>query len=117
MNARPLLFASSFLLALALACGSAGDGAPNGAADAPASPSAAVGDSGATTVRPVRCGCAIEDVGLCGNYVEIEGEFYELAGDLGLGVMEFCGRDGLQAELAGTVEDGSFVASSYRLVD
>ena len=32
----------------------------------------------------VNCGCRVDSVGYCGNYIEVGGEYLELAGDLGL---------------------------------
>lgn len=70
-----------------------------------------------TATHAVACGCALEEVGVCGNYVEVDGEFIELKGDVGLGVMEFCGQSGLEASLTGSVVDGAFVATSYALTE
>ena len=79
-------------------------------------PSKGVSDGGAelaSAVYPVHCGCLLESVGHCGNYVEIDGEFLEIQGDVGLGRMEWCGRTGVHATLAGKVEGETFLASSY----
>jgi len=65
------------------------------------------------TVYPVACGCS--QGGACANLVEVGGEYVPLKGDLGLGVMEFCGQDGLHAAMIGVVEDGEFVATAYEL--
>lgn len=45
----------------------------------------------------VKCGCDIESVGRCGNYVELEGEFVKItnSGAMDLGAMEWCsGKSG-----------------------
>lgn len=66
-------------------------------------------------VHSVACGCSLEEGGACANFVEVDGEFVPLAGDIGLGEMEFCGQTGLQASLTGAMVDGTFVATSYEL--
>jgi hypothetical protein len=65
-------------------------------------------------MRNVSCGCALEAVGHCGNYVEIDSKFLEIANskELGLGEMEWCGKEGVQVETAGVIKDGKFVAAS-----
>ncbi len=67
----------------------------------------------ASQVRPVACGCSLESVGKCGNYVAIDGKHHEIANseDLGLGHMEWCGQDGIQAQSAGRLEGGQFIAT------
>ena len=75
-------------------------------------PYAVVTVSGTHTVR---CGCAIEEIRHCGNYVFVEGKPLELKGAVGLGKMEFCGQGDLQAEVEGTVVDGAVVATAYEL--
>ncbi|MGD8414592.1 MAG: hypothetical protein PVF33_10180 [Candidatus Latescibacterota bacterium] len=63
--------------------------------------------------RNVKCGCAIEEIGHCGNYVEINSQYVELANseDVGLGGMEWCGKSGVKVETAGEIKNGKFVAS------
>jgi hypothetical protein len=65
-------------------------------------------------VRNVTCGCSLEEVGHCGNYVEIGSKYLEIANgaDMGLGGMEWCGKSGVQAETAGEIKDGKFVATT-----
>ena len=66
----------------------------------------------------VNCGCRVDSVGHCGNYIEVGGEYLELAGDLGLGRMEWCGEPGaLEADVAGEVVEGQFVATSLSVVE
>jgi len=64
--------------------------------------------------RNVSCGCALEEVGSCGNYVEIESKYVEIANgeELGLGKMEWCKKEGVQAESAGEIKNGKFVAAT-----
>ena len=68
---------------------------------------------------PLRCGCVLEGVGQCGEYVEIDGEFVELGlpASSELGSMPFCGKDGLRAELEGELENGRFLASHFAYVE
>ena len=64
--------------------------------------------------RNASCGCALEEVGHCGNYVQIDSKYVALANseDLGLGGMEWCGKENVQVETAGEIKDGKFVAAS-----
>ena len=65
--------------------------------------------------HPVVCGCVVPGINRCGNYVAIDGEAVPLAGDIGLGKMEYCGQGVLTANLEGAVEDGAFIATGYEL--
>jgi hypothetical protein len=71
------------------------------------------------SVRHVACGCSSEIGKACGNYVEIDGTFIEFAkeGAHSLGTMEWCGRDGVQAEVAGSIADGEFLASLLKEIE
>jgi len=63
--------------------------------------------------RTVKCGCAIESIGTCGNYVDIDGNFAYIANstDLGLGSMEWCGAEEVvTAETKGELKGGKFYA-------
>jgi len=62
----------------------------------------------------VACGCSIESVGHCGNYIDLAGNHVEIANseELGLGGMEWCGKSDVTAEASGEVKDGKFVAAS-----
>jgi len=64
--------------------------------------------------RNVSCGCVLEEVGHCGNYIQIESRYVEIANgeELGLGPMEWCGKSGVQAESAGEIKNGVFVAAT-----
>jgi len=76
---------------------------------APAAPVAV-----ALATRSVACGCAIDGIGKCGNYVEIDGKYVKLANssELGLGSMEWCGKKGVTAETGGEIRDGRFFAAT-----
>lgn len=67
-----------------------------------------------SATRNVSCGCAIEGVGACGNYIEIDEKFVHIANstDLGLGAMEWCGKEGVTAESSGEIRDGEFFAAT-----
>jgi hypothetical protein len=60
------------------------------------------------------CGCTLDEVGHCGNYVQIGTQYVALANseDLGLGGMEWCGKEDVKVETAGEVKDGKFVATT-----
>ena len=64
--------------------------------------------------RNVTCGCTLEEVGHCGNYIEIESQYVEIANseELNLGKMEWCGKSGIHAESAGKIKNGKFVATT-----
>lgn len=64
--------------------------------------------------RNVSCGCAVEQIGHCGNYIEIESRYVEIANgeELGLGSMEWCGKSGVEAESAGEIKNGKFFATT-----
>jgi len=68
----------------------------------------------AAGTRTVRCGCAIESIGACGDYIEIDGKYAFVANweDLGLGPMEWCGQEGVTAESSGELRDGKFYATT-----
>jgi len=124
MNGRRLapLVAISVLLALLTGCnGESGSGAPTAGA-APDTATRAAEPASAPVVEgahSVRCGCSLEDVGTCGNYVEFEGAYVELAfpEDLDPGEMAFCGQDDLMAKVEGEMSDGRFVVSSFEYVE
>lgn len=123
---RPLgsLLAS---LSLATACGvkpsdaDSADAKPTRPSPTPAdaanrAPSASPPDSRAD-LHEVKCGCALSDVGTCGEFVEIDGSYVplELPASSDLGPMPFCGKDDLRARVEGRVQDGRFVATSFEL--
>ena len=63
----------------------------------------------------VACGCSIESVGHCGNYIEVAGQHVEIAGSeaLGLSGMEWCGKPGATVVASGEVKDGMFVPTAF----
>ena len=117
------------LVALAMAACSGSDNqetADTGTHDTPEATAAAdphaghdhtAGAHGAVAVdlatREVKCGCAVESIGTCGNYVDIDGDFTYIANgtDLGLGSMEWCGKEEVvTAETRGELKGGKFYA-------
>jgi hypothetical protein len=71
----------------------------------------------ANTVYAVKCGCAIDGVGKCGNYIMIDDKYVPLVHS-SLGAMEFCKQKdaGAKVEAKGAMQDGTFVAESWKLV-
>jgi hypothetical protein len=67
------------------------------------------------SVHDVICGCKLEEVGHCGEYIQIQEHWVPLTGALGLGDMPFCGKDGLKAQVAGEVKDGGFAFTEFSL--
>ena len=63
----------------------------------------------------VECGCTIEAIGHCGNYLKLDDKFLEITG-VDLGPMEFCEKEGLKAKIAGEVVDDKFAATSFEYV-
>lgn len=98
--------------------GCAGEATESSTGDAPATEQTA-GQTVALASHTVKCGCIVDEVGTCGNYIEIGDEFVEIANrdELGLGVMEWCGGGEHTAKAAGEIVDGEFVASSFEVVD
>ena len=60
----------------------------------------------------VACGCSIDGVGSCGNYIALEGKFHKITNskELGLGVMEWCKRMDVKVFADGKLVDGNFQA-------
>jgi hypothetical protein len=107
------------LIALfALACSSSTDTEPAGAPkNTPAAPTAPAGPIAvADGVYHVECGCALKEVGGCGNYIEIDGTYHEIAGVDSLGAMEWCGQKDNTAKAKGSLVDGKFVAASFEKI-
>jgi hypothetical protein len=67
-------------------------------------------------VREAKCGCSIEGVGHCGNYILVEGQYVPLIHPK-LGKMEFCAHKakGVKIKVAGMMKDGKYVASQWKL--
>ncbi len=70
----------------------------------------------AESIHGVKCGCAIEGIGKCGEYVEIAGKFIPIEGDLGLGSMPFCHKEGLKAKVEGEMKNGKFHFKTFHLL-
>ena len=70
------------------------------------------------TVRDAKCGCSIESVGHCGNYVMIEGKYVPLI-HASLGKMQFCKQKdaGAKIEVSGAMKDGKYIATNWKLVE
>ncbi len=68
-------------------------------------------------VHSVECGCS-DTVGAdgCGNYVQVDGKYLEIEGDLGLGSMEWCGKSGHKAQVKGVVKGDKFMGESLTVV-
>ena len=81
------------------------------------SPAGIAKNVAASHVHDVSCGCAIDAVGACGEYISVDGKFVELEGDLGLGEMPFCGQKDLKAEVTGELKDGKFVFADFKLLE
>ena len=67
-------------------------------------------------VREAKCGCSIEGVGHCGNYILVEGQYVPLIHPK-LGKMEFCAQKakGVKIKVAGVMKDGKYVASQWKI--
>ncbi len=65
----------------------------------------------AESTHEVRCGCGIDSIKKCGNYVDVDGTWAQIANpaDFGLGKMEWCAEKGhkVEATVAGTVTGSS----------
>ena len=58
-------------------------------------------------MREVKCGCNIDAIGKCGNYVDVDGAWVMISNpkDHGLGAMEWCSaKTKVEATVAGTRE-------------
>jgi hypothetical protein len=66
-------------------------------------------------VREVKCGCSIDGIGKCGNYILVEDQYVELINPT-LGKMEFCKHKdkGAKIKVAGLMKDGKYVASDWK---
>jgi hypothetical protein len=70
------------------------------------------------TVHDAKCGCSIDGVRRCGNYMMVDGKYVTIVWPE-LGKMEWCaaGDNGAKIEVTGAMADGKFVAKSYKLVE
>ncbi|MCK5941126.1 MAG: hypothetical protein KAI24_04075 [Planctomycetes bacterium] len=73
---------------------------------------------GKAVVHDVKCGCSIDSVGKCGNYIMIDGNYVPMIHPK-LGKMEWCAlKDkGAKVETVGELKDGKFVAVSWKTVE
>jgi hypothetical protein len=81
------------------------------ASEAPAPATSAEPVALTASTHEVRCGCGIDSIKKCGNYVDVDGTWAQIANpaDFGLGKMEWCGEKGhkVEATVAGTVTGNS----------
>ncbi|MCK5941405.1 MAG: hypothetical protein KAI24_05495 [Planctomycetes bacterium] len=70
------------------------------------------------TVHAVKCGCSIDGVRRCGNYIEIAGRYVPIVHPK-LGMMEWCSKQdaGAKIETTGELQDGKFVATAWKTVE
>jgi len=103
---KTTMFATILLSLLATGCRSVDGGGDPGQSE----PSAELLDA--------MCGCSIEGIGRCGNYIKMDGEFVVLVHP-SLGVMEFCKdkKNGAKVQVTGSMVEGKYVADSYERVD
>lgn len=103
------------LLAVA-ACGSDGSSAsPSSAESAAAGTTAAAPKAVPAAVREVRCGCKIDGIKKCGNYVAVDGQWLEITNpaEHGLGTMEWCrATEKVEATVAGEKVAGGIHVST-----
>lgn len=84
---------------------------------APASPAGPT-ETGVQTIalgpHTVQCGCTIESIGGCGNYIQIDGAWQRIRNgdELGLGTMAWCGQGPVQAQAAGTLDADGFTGTT-----
>ena len=69
-------------------------------------------------VHDAICGHALPEVGKCGNYLKVDGEYVVLEHP-SLGKMDYCGAGeaGAKVKVAGELADGKFVAVSYERIN
>jgi len=108
------LLATALLCLLAAGCNSDGGEEPAaqnqvGSAEQPAA---------TAELHDAMCGCSIEGMAGCGNYIHIDGEFVVLEHP-SLGAMEFCKdkKDGAKILVTGSMVDGKYVATTYERVE
>ncbi|QDU68296.1 hypothetical protein [Engelhardtia mirabilis] len=108
---------ASAALSLLVACGGDGHDGHDHADHEHGAVSDATVPSDQAQTHALICGCALEEVGACGEYIEVDGEFVALEAPIDLGYMPFCHKDGLQARADGELKDGKFVATTFAMVD
>lgn len=107
------------LLLIPVACGGSSDSKETSSNDANMNTEANAPDPGPRKSGPidgvyaVQCGCQIDGINACGNYVHVGGHAFEIEGDLGLGAMEWCSVDGTkQAKIQGNLDGDKCYATS-----
>ena len=111
---------SAALLAGVAACTGGCDASPSDTpSEAQASKQANVANQPVSGKHAVQCGCTLEHVGHCGEYVEVDGQFVELElpPSSKMGDMPFCGKSNLSATVEGRVVDGKVMASKFEIED
>lgn len=74
----------------------------------------AVKDQLISGTHSVTCGCTLEQVGHCSEYIEVDGQYVELQlpESAELGKMPFCGKENLKAVVEGALKDGKVIANT-----
>lgn len=117
------ILVSGLMLLLATSCGDHEahdhEGHDHSHGDADAHPVAVVAPTPSenASVHVVQCGCTLDGIGGCGEYIEVEGRFVRLELPVDMGAMPFCGRDGLRAKVDGALAGEVFVATTFAYVD
>lgn len=87
--------------------------------DTPNDPSGETGVTHAAEphVHDVICGCALDHVGHCSEWIHVDDEYLslQLPEGMDLGPMPFCGQEGLQAAVSGEVVGDTYVATSFEM--
>ncbi len=111
---RTTLLVLPLLVCFTASCTTEEGTAPKEPAPAGAKPAANAAEA---VVYDVKCGCSIDGIGRCGNYVHIDGKYVPIVHP-SLGKMEWCAEKdaGAKIEAVGAMRDGSFVAESWKLV-
>lgn len=67
-------------------------------------------------VRDAKCGCSIDGVGKCGNFIEFDGSYVPLL-NATLGTMEFCKFKGAgcKIKVAGAMKNGQYIADQWKM--
>lgn len=66
-------------------------------------------------VRDAKCGCSIEGIGKCGNFIKFDGSYVPLISET-IGEMEFCKYkdDGCKIKVAGAMKNGQYIAGQWK---
>lgn len=67
----------------------------------------------ASLTTHVQCGCTIDGIGSCGNYIEVDSKYIPIgnAKEMELGHMEWCKQGPVAVEAMGSVVDGKYMAT------